>query len=82
MVWKCSAARQLQRQDIETGATGQQEVERKTKKEIYGCGERGHEVNWCEARGCRGQEQMETDDSLWRPLKENSKREEDDDEWS
>ena len=29
-------------------------AEMKTKEEIYQCSERGHEVSWCERRGCRG----------------------------
>ena len=36
--------------------------------------ERGHEVSWCERRGCRGQMAMEAEDLLWRPLKEKPER--------
>lgn len=45
--------------DAEVG-TGRQEAERKTRQEIYGCGERGHDV--------RGLELMEANDWLWPPL--------------
>lgn len=30
------------------------EAERPTKEEIHGRSDRGHEVRWCERRGCRG----------------------------
>lgn len=39
--------------DAEFGS-GRQEVE-KTREEVYRCSEKGHKVNWCGIRGCRGE---------------------------
>ena len=55
MVWTCTEEGWgvYQWMDDETGSA-RQEAQRKTKEEIYGCTEGGHEVSWCEIRGCRG----------------------------
>ena len=36
-----------------------QEEKKRTKEEIYGCGERGYADSWGEGRKCRGQVKME-----------------------
>ena len=36
------------------------------RRQIYGCGERGHADIWCTRRRCRVPGEMEEDDSLWR----------------
>ena len=55
---------------IEVG-TARQEAQ-KTKEEIYGCSERGHEVSVREEDA--EDSQMEADESLWQPLKGKAKK--------
>uniref|UniRef100_A0A0E9SZ62 Uncharacterized protein n=1 Tax=Anguilla anguilla TaxID=7936 RepID=A0A0E9SZ62_ANGAN len=50
------------RRDAGDGAARQEE-KRKAKEKVHGHGEGGLAGGWC-----RGQEEMETDDPLWRPL--------------
>lgn len=44
-------------------------TERKAKEEIHGCSEGRHAGSWSQRRRCREQGKMETNDSLWQPLK-------------
>lgn len=48
--------------DAQDGATGQEMVEDKEK--FYGYAKGGCAGGWCD----RGQDEMGTDDPLWRPL--------------
>lgn len=41
---------------------GEEEADK--RKETHGCGEREHADSWCEKESCRGQTEMEEDDSL------------------
>lgn len=53
----------LRFEDLKMKLTG-----RMTKKKIYGWSERGHEVSWCERRGCRGAGWMLAADLLRQPM--------------
>ncbi|XP_056130394.1 methyl-CpG-binding protein 2 isoform X2 [Lampris incognitus] len=75
MVWTCVEERcwVYWEKDAEYGAAREEE-KRKAKEEVYGCGEGGHAGGWCDRGRCRGQEEMEPDDPLWRPLTGASER--------
>lgn len=40
-------------------------------EEVYGRGEGGRASGWCDRRRCRGEGEIETNDSLCQPLKLN-----------